>query len=92
MKSGKDRITAQVRKEEERQRKKIHKEEQAEMRGVEHEEDHGISAHEDKVMKLIAQMGKAIRSPGSPYSKRNSRQINRAEYGRLGQGSRPRTL
>ena len=91
MKSGKDRITAQVRKEEERQRKKIHKEEQAEMRGVEHEEDHGISAHEDKVMKLIAQMGKAIRSPDSPYSKPRSRAENRMDYGMLGQGSRTKT-
>lgn len=91
MKSGKDRITAQVRKEEERQRKKIHKEEQAEMRGVEHEEDHGISAHEDKVMKLIAQMGKAIRSPGSPYSKRTSREQNRATFGWVGQGPRHKT-
>jgi len=91
MKSGKDRITAQVRKEEERQKKKIHKEEQAEKHGVEHEEDHGISAHEDKVMKLIAQMGKAIRSPGSPYSKRTSRAENRETFGMLGQGSRPKT-
>ena len=91
MKSGRDRITSQVRKEEQRQRKKIHKEEQAEKRGVEHEVDHGISAHEDKVMKLIAQMGKAIRSPGSPYSKPRSPQINRAEYGMLGQGKRPKT-
>ena len=91
MKSRDDRVTAQVRKEEERQRKKIHKEEQAEMRGVEHEEDHGISAHEDKVMKLIARMGKAIRSPGSAFSKPRSRAENRMDYGMLGQGPRRKT-
>lgn len=89
MKSGRTSITAQVRKEEQRQGRKIHKEEKAEKRGVEHEVDHGIKAHEDKVMKLIAGVNKAYTKDQADTLASIDRYLRKAETDNLGEAPTP---